>query len=171
MRRTCGRAATVVWAVALFVGCASQPAGSSQPPPRKAPRATLVLRVRAAPDLNPNDRGEPTPVDVRVYQLDDRAAFTEAAFEELWTSADKLGTSALGEPRVLTFEPRPAEAAPQAHELRLDPKAQYLGIMALYAAERKDGLEERKVCVSLDEAAMKIVLLTGHSVRLVDPTQ
>lgn len=164
------RAAAV--ALLSLAGCLSgtKPQQAEQQQ-RKPPRASLVLRVQAAPDLNPNDRGEATPVDVRVYQLDDRVAFTEVPFEELWTSPEKLGDSALGPPKVFTFEPQPADAAPQAHELKLDPKAQFLGIMALYAAERKEGLEERKLCVAIDEAAMKVVLLSGHSVRLVDPTQ
>ncbi|MCO5169793.1 MAG: type VI secretion system lipoprotein TssJ [Planctomycetes bacterium] len=164
-------AAALVFIITL-AGCQGQgttPQQAAQQ--RKPPRASLVLRVQAAPDLNPNGRGEATPVDVRVYQLDDRVAFTEVSFEELWTSAERLGTSALGEPKVFTFEPQPADAPPQAHELKLDPKAQFLGIMALYAAERKEGLEERKLCVAIDEAAMKVVLLSGHSVRLVDPTQ
>lgn len=160
----------ILVASALLLGCATQKT-TPQAAPRKPPRASVVVRVKAAPDVNPNDRGEPTPVDVRVYQLTDRVAFTEAAFEELWTSATRLGTSALGEPKVLTFEPQPADAAPQAHELKLDPTAQYLGIMALYSAERKEGLEERKLCVAIDEAAMKIIVLSGHAVRLEDPAQ
>jgi type VI secretion system VasD/TssJ family lipoprotein len=164
-----------VWgcAIALVVafagGCKTQ--SQPPPPPRKPPRASVVLRFRAAPDMNPNDRGESTPVDVRVYQLKDRVAFTEAAFEELWTDATRLGASALGEPKVFTFEPQAADAAPLAHELKLDPTTQFLGIMGLFSAERKEGLEERKLCVSVDEAAMKIVGLTGHTVRIEDPLQ
>ncbi len=170
-RRACLRAAALALLGAVgLAGCQPQKA-PPEPAPRKPPRASLVLRVRAAPDLNPNDRGEPTPVDVRVYQLDDRVAFTEAAFEELWTSAERLGASSLVDPKVLSFEPQPADAAPSAHELKLDPRAQFIGIMALYAAERREGLEERKLCVAVDEAAMKIVVLSGHSVRLVDPTE
>lgn len=170
MPRTRAGFAAIVAVVALL-GCKAQ-SNQPPPPPRKPPRASVVLRFRPAPDMNPNDRGEPTPVDVRVYQLNDRVAFTEAAFEELWTSAaQRLGTAALGEPKVFTFEPQGAEAAPVAHELKLDPTTQFLGVMALFSAERKEGLEERKVCVSVDEAAMKILTLSGHTVRLEEPNQ
>jgi len=160
----------LVLAVAALAGCKTT-GTTPQAAPRKPPRASVVVRVKAAPDLNPNDRGEATPVDVRFYQLTDRTAFTEAAFEELWTSADRLGPSALGAPKVMTFEPQAAEAAPQAHELKLDPNAQFLGVMALYSAERKEGLEERKLCVAIDEAAMKVIVLSGHAIRLEDPAQ
>lgn len=167
-RRGCLRRGLAAGVVALLAGCKTQ-GTTPQAAPRKPPRASVVVRVKAAPDLNPNDRGEPTPVDVRFYQLSDRGAFTEAAFEELWTSADRLGPSALGAPKVVTFEPQTADAPPQAHELKLDPNAQFLGIMALYSAERKEGLEERKVCVAIDEAAMKVIVLTGHAIRIEDP--
>jgi type VI secretion system protein VasD len=168
--RASGNAFVLAALVGVLAGCKTQ--APPPPPPRKPPRASVVLRFRPAPDLNPNDRGEPTPVDVRVYQLKDRVAFTEAAFEELWTNAaQRLGPSSLGEPKVYTFEPHAADAAPVAHDLPLDPTTQFLGVMALYSAERKEGLEERKLCVSVDEAAMKIIVLTGHAIRLEDPTQ
>ncbi len=139
-------------------------------PPKPPPPAWIVLRIEVQPDLNPNDLGEPTPLDLRVYQLTDRPTFTEASFEEVWTKdTEVLGTSVVGEPKVLTFEPRPADAPVSAHELKLDPTVKFLGLMGLFSAERKEGLEERKLVVSLDEARMRVLVLSGHKIEIRDP--
>lgn len=152
---------------ACFTGCRTE---TEIPPP--PPRTSVVLRFRAAPDMNPNDRGEATPLDVRVYQLKDKQAFTEAAFEELWTTDRvRLGSSLLGEPKVITFEPPAGDTAPMAHELKLDPACQFLGLMGLFSAERKEGLEERKVAITVNDGATKVIALTGHKVRIEDPAK
>lgn len=132
----------------------------------------MILRFRPAADMNPNDRGEPTPLDVRVYQLKDKQAFTEAAFEELWTDATtRLGTALAAEPKVFNFEPQPEGTAPSAYDFKLEPTTKFLGVMGLFSAERKEGLEERKVVITVDEAATRVIAFTGSAVKIQDPTK
>lgn len=150
-------------------GCRTTVEEGPKPPP---PRTNVILRFKPAPDMNPNDRGEPTPLDVRIYQLKEGQAFTAAAFEELWTdAAGRLGTSLSGEPKVFNFEPQPAEAAPQAYDFKLEPTTKFLGVMGLFSAERKEGLEERKVVLSVEEAGMRVITFTGSAVKIQDPTK
>lgn len=153
--------------VVLLSGCRlfkKEEPVQAKPPPRKV---SVTLRLKALPNLNPNDRGEPTPVDVRIYQLKDRPTFTEAAFEELWTKdKDVLGPAMVGAPVVVTLQPAGEDAAPLAHDLKLDIDTKFLGIMALFSAERKEGLEERKLCVSIDEADMKTFEFSKHKIEI-----
>lgn len=151
-----------------LTGCKS-PDPTPPPPP---PRTNVILRFKPAPDMNPNDRGEATPLDVRIYQLKDKTAFSEAAFEELWTDAtNRLSTSLVAEPKVFNFEPAAADQPPQAFDFKLEPTTKFLGIMGLFSAERKEGLEERKVLVSVDEAGTKVIAFTGSAIKIQDPTK
>lgn len=150
-------------------GCKST---AVQPAPQRKPQKfEITLRVRPKADLNPNDRGEPTPVDLRVYQLKDRPTFTEAAFEDLWVKdKEVLGESLMEAPKVFNFTPGKDGNPPLAHDLKLEPGTKFLGLMALYSAERGEGLEERKLCVTVDEADMKVFELTGHRIVITKLT-
>jgi type VI secretion system protein VasD len=70
------RAVHVVLAAAL-VGC-----GSSPPPP--PPPGIIDLTIEAAPDVNPDPSGRPSPVVVRVYQLASDAKFKAVDFFQLF---------------------------------------------------------------------------------------
>lgn len=160
--------AALLGAMIVVTGCKSK----EEAPPPPPPRTNVILRFKPAPDMNPNDRGEATPLDVRIYQLKDKQAFSEAAFEELWVDATtRLGTSLVAEPKVFTFEPQPADAAPSAYDFKLEPVTKFLGIMGLFSAERKEGLEERKVLVSVDEAGTRVITFTGSAIKIQDPTK
>lgn len=150
-------------------GCKTQ---SATPAPKAAPRKfEITLRVRPKADLNPNDRGEPTPVDLRVYQLKDRPTFTEAAFEDLWVKdKEVLAESLVQGPKVINFTPGKDGSPPLATELKLEVGTKFLGLMALYSAERGEGLEERKLVVTVDEADMKVFELTGHKIVITKLT-
>ncbi len=151
----------------VAVGCKTKKEEPPKPPP---PPTSVLMRVISAPDLNPNDKGEATPLDLRIYQLTERPTFTEASFEELWTK-DKavLGATLLGEATVLNFRPGAKGADPTAHEIKLSPKTKFLGLMGLFSAERKEGLEERKLVVTVPEAGISVIVLTKHKIVLQAP--
>jgi len=143
----------------LLAGCKSEP---EKPPPRES--ATLAFR--GLPDVNPNDLGEPTPVDVRIYRLKDPVAFRQASFEELWTSdAEALGTSLVGSPKVVTILPNDPNAPPEYIPIELE-GATYVGLMALFSAEETAGVEERKVLVHVDETDDRLFEFSGHRILI-----
>ena len=74
--------------------------------------SNMTLRLLPRPDLNPNDLGEPTPLDVRIYQLSDKRLFTQASFEELWTDDKKLLADELQLDLPLPGQSRRYPAAP-----------------------------------------------------------
>lgn len=116
---------------ALLAGCASAPT-------REA--GALEGEVRVAPGLNPNARGDPSPVFLRIYQLTERAAFDDADY---WALADDdqavLGSSMLSrdEIEICPVEGLPgpesarAGCPPGGRELELDliADARYLAVM------------------------------------------
>ena len=162
-------------ALALALSCAlgCKTSQTQQPQPQGPPKKfEITLRVRPKADLNPNDRGEPTPVQLRVYQLKDRPRFTEAAFEDLWVKdKEVLADSLLSGPKELSFEPGPSEeGAPLAYDIKLEPDTKFIGLMALFSAPRKEGLEERKLCVTIDEADIRVFELTGHKIVITKLT-
>ena len=127
--------------------------------------SNMTLRLLARPDLNPNDIGEPTPLDVRIYQLSDTRAFTQASFEELWTD-DKtlLADELLESVKVVNLKPGRELDPPSAFDLNLNEKVKYIGLMGLFSAPKKEGLEERKLIVPVLELDEKTFVFTQHKI-------
>ncbi|MEZ6186380.1 MAG: type VI secretion system lipoprotein TssJ [Planctomycetota bacterium] len=129
----------------------------------------MTLRLLPRPDLNPNDLGEPTPLDVRIYQLSDTRLFTQASFEELWTDDKKLLAEELLEPiKVVNLKPGRELDPPSAHDLALNEKVKYLGLLGLFSAPKKEGLEERKLIVPIHEVETKTFVFTQHKIVAED---
>ena len=127
--------------------------------------SNMTLRLLPRPDLNPNDLGEPTPLDVRIYQLSDKRLFTQASFEELWTDDKKLLADELLEGiKVVNLKPGRELDPPSAHDLNLNEKVKYLGLMGLFSAPKKEGLEERKLIVPILEIDEKLFVFTQHRI-------
>jgi type VI secretion system protein VasD len=70
--RICG-ALMMAALVAVLSGC-----GSTPPPP-----TTVELTAVAAPDVNPDPSGRPSPIVVRIYQLAATGAFESADYFQL----------------------------------------------------------------------------------------
>jgi type VI secretion system VasD/TssJ family lipoprotein len=143
--------------------CGCKLFGSDEPQPLEF----CSIQLKAMPDLNPNDRGEPTPVDVRIYALKTPNAFTQASFEELWVKEDEaLGASMAQKPELITLEPADEEAKGIFKKVKMY-GGFYLGIMALYSGQSDGGLEERKICVDAKVADGGRFEFTGHRIVLV----
>lgn len=71
---------------ALAAGLAGA-AGCSNPPPPKEPkpcdRQIVTLSMLAADNVNPNERGNPRPVVVRLYQLKGDVKMTNATYDDI----------------------------------------------------------------------------------------
>ena len=74
-----------------------------KPPPKEieikpAPaEASIDFIAAASPLVNPAPSGEPSPIVVRLYQLNGETAFANATFRQLWEADDDtLGPTLLG---------------------------------------------------------------------------
>lgn len=125
------------------------------------------FELKPLADLNPNDRGEPTPVDVRIYPLFTPNAFTQASFEDLWTKEDEvLGASMAQKPEIVSLEPSDEAKKGTFKKLKMF-GGHYVGLMALYQGQSGDGLEERKICVEAKIADGGRFEFTKHRIVLV----
>ncbi len=77
--------------------------GGDKPPPteieiKPAPTAASIDLISvASPLVNPGPDGVPSPVVMRVYQLNGETAFANASFRQLWEEDEKtLGPTMLG---------------------------------------------------------------------------
>jgi type VI secretion system protein VasD len=84
--------------------------------------------LAANPTLNPDKKGDPLPVVVRVYQLTDKGAFESATFNQLWKSDEGvLGKTLLTRNEVI-INPDTKNKV----ELDRNDKARYVGVVAIF---------------------------------------
>ncbi len=123
-RRLCLHSGMGLVAAGMLGACASGAAGGAP-----APGALkLDLSLQAASDVNPNERGNPAPILVRLYELGSRDPFDTVDYFGL-ASDDKaaLGASLL---RVEEFVLRPGEVRRVQREAA--PGMAVLGVTAAY---------------------------------------
>lgn len=89
--------------VALVLGLAGCGVFKRKPPPteieiKPAPEAaTIDFIAVASPLVNPSPAGEPSPIVLRLYQLNGETAFENASFRQLWEQDEQtLGPTMLG---------------------------------------------------------------------------
>jgi type VI secretion system protein VasD len=114
---------TLLLAVA---GCAGAP--PAQPPPPLPPPAVLQAAIVGAQDLNPDLKGRPSPVVLRVFELKAPAGFQAADFFSLFGRAGDV----LGNDLVATHD---LTITPNDHrplERQLSPDTRFIGLVAGY---------------------------------------
>jgi type VI secretion system protein VasD len=119
--------AAIVWRLAhavavVSLGAAGVAGCGTAPPAPTAIRANIV----ATADVNPDARGRPSPVVVKVFELKSLAAFETADFFALFEkSQETLGADLLERDE---FALVPGEQKALARELK--PDARYVGVVA-----------------------------------------
>jgi type VI secretion system protein VasD len=113
----------IVCASALAASCAKAPVI----PPPPAP-VNVVIDVAASSDVNPDTTGRASPVTVRVYALNDDAAFAKADFFVLWDrEAEALGASSIARHEFPLAPSGTAQAT-----FKLDPATRAFGVVAAF---------------------------------------
>ena len=114
--RGCIRSLLLVCTIILAAAC-----GSSSPP-------LLQGSIKADPTTNPDARGRPSPIVVRVYELKALGAFNTADFFSLFEKeSEALGGELVGREE---FDLRPAESRPYKRQLQPDTK--FIGVVAAF---------------------------------------
>ena len=99
----------------LMTGCPKEPA-----------QVNLVLA--AAPAINPDPSGQPLSVVVRIYQLKDPGRLETADYNAIWKSDKETLSDDFLERQERIVQPGSRETL----EIRTNPLAAYLGIVALF---------------------------------------
>lgn len=109
----------LITAVLSLTGCASL----FGPAPTE-----LALSIEASPHLNPNSEGRPSPVVLRIYELNEVSAFDNSDFFSLYdTEAETLG-------KFIVFKQELEIKPGQTLKLERNAKdeARYLAVLAAY---------------------------------------
>jgi type VI secretion system protein VasD len=104
--------------VSITAGCASAP-----PKPAEA-----KMQIVATADVNPDGKGRPSPIVVRVYQLKTEAEFANADFFAFYDREKEILGSALITREEYTLAP--GETSDLKFEVARD--ARFLGVLAAY---------------------------------------
>jgi type VI secretion system protein VasD len=132
MSRTAGIPAPVraaltgllVTSVLVMTGCKSKPPAVEPPKP-----ITVVVSIAAAPDLNPNREGRPSPVFLRLWVLRDGTKFLNAGFDDVTVKSDQVLAGTLIGRDERMVQPGAVVRIP----LEIPPEARMLGVVAEFA--------------------------------------
>lgn len=109
------RVLLLAWSLALVGACATGP-------------PLLQGSIKAAATTNPDVRGRPSPIVLRVYELRSLGAFNSADFFSLFEKeAETLGGELVGREE---YTLRPAETRPYHRQLQPDTK--FIGVAAAF---------------------------------------
>jgi type VI secretion system protein VasD len=91
----------------------------------------IKLNLSSTENLNMNNRKEPLPVVVRVYQLTDPKSFENATFHELWKNDLAILGNTLLRKDSLTLDP----ASRQKVRFECHEQTRYVGLMAAFNSQ------------------------------------
>jgi type VI secretion system protein VasD len=141
----------------LLLTCAAVVAAcKSKPPPVEIPKPiTAVVSIVAAPDLNPNRDGRPSPVFLRLLLLRDGAKFLSSGFDDVTVKSEQVLAAALIGRDERMVQPGSALKV----TLEVPPEARMLGVVA----EFSDLPDSRwRAATSLTEGGL-LSQFKGHS--------
>jgi type VI secretion system VasD/TssJ family lipoprotein len=147
-------------AALVIIACATAACSSSPPKP-----SAVKARIAASADVNPRpEGGGAQPVHVRVFQLKDDSVFMASDF---WALVDKpKETLGAGLIQQLQFDLTPG--AQQQLELKLDPDAHVLAVLAEFADYRNTDGHWRAVSPTPVKSMLDIVKRKKRIVIEVD---
>ncbi|HEX8614936.1 MAG TPA: type VI secretion system lipoprotein TssJ [Telluria sp.] len=116
------------WYAALPVALLALAAGCAKPVLPPPPPSIVQVSLTAAPDLNPDARGRPSPVVARLFELKTLAAFEGADFLSLIErDKDILATDLVAKEEIIL---QPGETRAFKRELHADTR--FVAVLAAY---------------------------------------
>jgi type VI secretion system protein VasD len=117
--------------LALALTLVGLSACGSKPPAKEAEpcdRQVVSVGIIATPHINPEENGEPRPVQIRIYQLKGDALFRNASFEQIWKEDEaKLGKDLLGKQEFPVYPD-----SRKAIEFERNPEAEFAVVAGLF---------------------------------------
>jgi type VI secretion system protein VasD len=136
-------------ALIMSIGCSKEP-----------PRVAIVLNAGA--DVNPDQSGQALSVVVRIYQLKDKGRMESADYNSIWRSDTQTLSEDLLERQERIIQPGTQEML----EIRVNPSAAYLGIVALFRSPTGDTWR-RIVPVGQSETQRITLALRGQNIEII----
>ena len=150
MRKAKRLAWTSMFVIAMFLllGCPKEP-------------ARVSMALVAEPNLNPDSSGQPLSVVVRVYQLKDKGRLETADYNSVWKSDRETLSDDFLDRQERVVQPDAQEML----EIKANPMAAYLGVVALFQNPVGDTWRKvipisgknQKIRISLREQNVEIV--------------
>ena len=132
------------------------------------PMVNIGLHSNAS--LNPDRKGDPLPVVIRVYQLNDKGAFQSATFNQIWKNDEgTLGATLLSRNELILNPSSKNEVEVDRHA-----DAKYLAVVAIFRnpIERKwrdlQDITAGWVSRKLDLSESIEVSLVGNTLRITE---
>jgi len=151
-------------------------AGCPKPPPRtkpaNCPPPPIEIFLQADPSLNPNELGQPQPVEVRVLLLRARERLEQADFETVWKdTANLLGNDLVGQASLTVF---PGKL--KIYPMKSAPGVSYVALVGLFRRPEGRGWrhivdvrETNQRCAANEEELHSIVHALLRENRIVQP--
>lgn len=153
--RRAGPLAGLLASLLLLFGCAAAPV-------LEKPPTSLVLGLEAAEDSNPNSRGRPSPVVLRVYELKDSNTFSTASY----VSMIRQDEVELGPDLVYRRVLRPlAPGTSSTETYELDDATRFVGVLAEFS-DHRDGTARAVQAVRLNRENVLTVRIVGNQILL-----
>lgn len=141
---------------AVLVGCSSSPT-----------RVAMVGQVGAAPDLNPDGSGRPSPVKLRVYQLRADTAFMAADYFAIFDNEKATLEKDLVSRTEYELDPSDYKKL----GITVAPDTRFIGVVAAYREIEKarwralapipTGKDEVTIIVTLESMAVSAAVVPG----------
>lgn len=93
----------------------------------------LVINITAADNINPNFKGQPSPVELRIYQLTNSNAFEQSNFIQIYNDEQSVLTAELAVVRQL-LSLMPGEVRQEV--IPLGTGVKFIGVIAGFADYR-----------------------------------
>lgn len=145
-----------LFATAFLIGAAQLAGCASGPKP-----VVAKLTIEAAASVNPDQRGRPSPVALKLFELKSLTSFERADFFALFDrERETLGTELVGRDEMVL---RPGDRITQ--ERKLGPDVRFIGVLVGYRdLERSqwrlsipvDTLRSRPVVIQVDAARVAL---------------
>jgi type VI secretion system VasD/TssJ family lipoprotein len=105
------------------------------PPPKEAEpcdKQVVSIGIIATPHINPEENGDPRPVQTRIYQLKADAGFRNASFDQIWKEDEaKLGKDLLGKQEFPVYPD-----SKKSIDFERNPEAEYVVVAGLFRSPK-----------------------------------
>lgn len=145
----------------LFIFALSLPGCSIFSDPNK-----LQLTTYGNSELNPDVNGQPSPVDLLIFQLKSTSTFEAADFIDLYQNSKKtLGSDLIAQTRLVI---KPDECTKK--ELTLDPLTNFIGIVVAFQNIDKAHYKQIAVREKIPNTGLNLKLIADDFIVLENQT-
>ncbi len=126
--RGAGAYILVVLTALMSVGCESSMKVIKKHIPFMEPDTNITLTLAASSDINPDTRGEASPLNVKTYLLSERTTFDNLGFEAALDEADVLLSDQLLSRKEYIFQPKESIQ----YSIKLGKESKFIAVIAAY---------------------------------------